>query len=54
MYFSFLHTSDLIIQLLEMFHIHFSCISNMKNKRVSSKYRIEPERIKKNDNDILN
>ena len=30
-YFSFLHTSDLITQLLEMFHVHFCYISNMKN-----------------------
>ena len=41
-----------------MIHVHFSCISNMKNKaisnkRVSSKYRGEPESIKSNDNDIL-
>ena len=32
MYFSFIYTSDLIIWLLEMFHVHSSCISNMKNK----------------------
>ena len=31
MYFSFIHTSDLIIQLLEMFHVHSSCISYMKS-----------------------
>ena len=28
MYFSFIQTSDLIIQLSEMFHVHSSCISN--------------------------
>ena len=42
-----------------MFHAHSSSISNMKNKgnikaNVSSKYRVEPESIKSNDNDILN
>ena len=43
-----------------MFHVHSSCRSNMKtlkaiyNQRVSSKYRVEPESIKSNDNDILN
>ena len=45
-----------------MFHVHSSCVSNMKNiKRqyltkadVSSKYRVEPESIKSNDIDILN
>ena len=31
MYFSLIHTSDLIIQLLEMFHVHATFISNMKN-----------------------
>ena len=30
-YFSLIHTSDLIIQLLEMFHVHSTFISNMKN-----------------------
>ena len=28
---SFIYTSDLIIYLLEMFHVHSSCMSNMKN-----------------------
>ena len=43
-----------------MFHVHSSCISNIKTlkaisrQRVSSKYRVEPESIKSNDNDILN
>ena len=43
-----------------MFHVHSSCISKRKilkaisNQRVSSKYRVEPESIKSNDNDILN
>ena len=31
MYFSLIHISDLIIQLLEMFHVHFAFISDMKN-----------------------
>ena len=31
MYFSFIHASDLIIELLEMFHVHSSYISNVKN-----------------------
>ena len=31
MYFSFIYTPDLIISLLKMFHVHSSCISNMKN-----------------------
>ena len=31
MYFSFKYTPDLIIWLLEMFYVHSSCISNMKN-----------------------
>ena len=31
MYFSLIHTSDLIIQLLEMSHVHATFISNMKN-----------------------
>ena len=31
MYSSFIHTSDLIMQLLQMFYVHFSCTSNMKN-----------------------
>ena len=31
MYFSFIYTSDLIISFLKMFHVHSSCISNMKN-----------------------
>ena len=26
-----LYTSDLMMRLLEMFHAHYSCISNMKN-----------------------
>ena len=30
MYFSFTRTSDLIIYLLEMFHVHSSCTSNLK------------------------
>ena len=42
-----------------MFHVHSFCISNMKRQylteaNVSSKYRVEPESIKSNDNDILN
>ena len=42
-----------------MFHVHSPCISNMKikaisNQRVNSKYRVEPESIKSNDNYILN
>ena len=45
-----------------MFHVHSSCISNMKNIKgniltkasVSCKYRVEPESIKRNDNNILN
>ena len=44
-----------------MFHVHSSCISNMKtlkaisNQRsVSSKYRVEPESKKSNVNDVLN
>ena len=35
-----------------MFHVYSTCISNMKNK--GSKYRVEPESIKSNDNDIVN
>ena len=42
-----------------MFHVHSSCISNLKNIRqylakgsVSSKYRVEPESKKSNVNDI--
>ena len=31
MYFSLIHTSEFIIQLLEMFHVHSTFISNMKN-----------------------
>ena len=31
MYFSLILTSNLIIQLLEMFHVHATFISNMKN-----------------------
>ena len=61
MYFSCIYTSDLIIWLLEIFHVHSSCISNMKkplkpisNQTVSSKYIVEPENIKSNENDILN
>ena len=56
MCFSFIHTSDLIIELLEMIHVHSSCIANMKtlkaisNKRASS----NPESVKSNDNNILN
>ena len=48
-----------------MFHVHSSCISNMKNFKgnmsiyltkanVSSKYRVESQSIKSNDNDLLN
>ena len=28
---SFIYTSDLIIKLLQMFHVYSSCISNMEN-----------------------
>ena len=48
MYFSFIHTSDLIIRLLEMFHVHSSYIKYEKQRQylakgsVSSKYRVEP------------
>ena len=31
MYFSLIHTSDFIIQFLEMSHAHATFISNMKN-----------------------
>ena len=31
MYLSLIHTSDLIIQLLEMCHVHATFISDMKN-----------------------
>ena len=31
MYFSFIYVSDLVIWLLEMFHVYSTCISNMKN-----------------------
>ena len=41
MYFSFKYTADLIIQLLEMFHIHSSCISYMKN----IKGNIQPKNV---------
>ena len=62
MYFSFIYTSDLIIWLLEMFHVLSSCIANMKNIKgnilskgsVSSKYRVGPESKRSNVNDILN
>ena len=61
MYFSFIYTLDLIIWLLEMFHVHSSCISNMKNikgniwlKGESVVNRVEPESKKSNVNDILN
>ena len=42
-----------------MFHVHSSCISNVKNQyltkeSVSGKYRVEPESKKSNVNDILN
>ena len=41
-----------------MFHVHSFDIKYEKqaisNERVSSKYRVEPERIKSNVNDILN
>ena len=42
-----------------MFHVHSPCISNMNikaisNQRVNSKYRVEPEGMNSNDNDILN
>ena len=42
-----------------MFHVHSACISNLKinaisNQRVNSKYRVEPESMNSNDNDILN
>ena len=37
-----------------MFLAHSSCTSNMTKASVSSKYRVEPESIKSNDNDILN
>ena len=61
-YFSFIHTSDLIILLFKIFHVHSSCTSNMKNiKRqyltkaiVSSKYIVDAESIKSNDNNITN
>ena len=45
-----------------MFHVHSSCIAYqiwktlkaISNQRDSSKYRVEPESVKSNDNDILN
>ena len=45
-----------------MFHVHSSCIAyqiwkTLKaifNQRDSSKYRVEPDSVKSNDNDILN
>ena len=44
-----------------MFHVHSSCMSNMKNIKqylikggTSSKYRIQPGSKKSNVNDILN
>ena len=39
MYFSFIYTSDLITQLLEMFHVPY--VSNMKN----IKGNIEPKKV---------
>ena len=41
MYFSFIHTSGLIIKLLEMFNVHSSCISNMKNIKLN----IQPKQM---------
>ena len=43
-----------------MFHVHFSSYQTWKtlkalsNQRVSNKYKVEPESIRSNDNDILN
>ena len=62
MYFSFKYTSDLIVQSLEMFHVHSSCISNLKKhsrqyltkESAISKYRVEPESKKSIVNDLLN
>ena len=61
MYFSFIHTSDLINILIRntsrsfLLHIKYEkTLKAISNQRVSSKYRVEPECIKSNDNDILN
>ena len=61
MYFSFIQTSDLINILIRNtsrsfpLHIRYeNTLTAISNQRVSSKYRVEPESIKSNDNDILN
>ena len=60
MYFSFIHTSDLIIVMRNvscsfLLHIKYEKYSRqyLTKASVSSKYRVEPESIKGNDNDFL-
>ena len=56
MYFSFIHASDLIIVIRNV-----SCsyqitktLKAISSQSATSKYRVETESIKSNDNDILN